>query len=64
MNKKFTYIAMICLFLGAVTFVVFRYNNRLQSKMNAFYPLQERKGMLGTSAEWATTKTKAGSLYR
>lgn len=64
MNKKFTYIGMVCLFLGTIAFVAFRYNKGLESKMNAFYPLQERKGTLGSSAEWVATKTKAGNLIR
>jgi tetratricopeptide (TPR) repeat protein len=64
MNKKFTYIAMVCLFLGGVAFVVLRYNKGLQNKINAFYPLQERKGILASSAEWASTKEKAGDLIR
>lgn len=64
MNKKFTYLALVCLFIGASAFVILRYNKKLQSKINAFYPLQERKGMLATSVEWAATKTKAGKLIR
>lgn len=64
MNKKFTYIAMVCLFLSAIAFVVLRYNKGLKNKVNAFYPLQERKGILASSAEWVSTKTKAGNLIR
>lgn len=64
MSRKFTYTAMICLFLGATTFVILRHNKKLETKINAFFPLQERKGSLAASAEWSVTKTKAGDLIR
>lgn len=64
MNRKFVYIALVCLFLVTIAFVVFRYNNGLQNKINAFYPLQERKGTLALSPEWTATKQKAGNLIR
>lgn len=64
MSKKFTYGVMVFIFLGAIAFVILRHNRGLQNKVNAFYPLQERKGVIGSSAEWAATKTKAGNLIR
>ncbi len=55
---------MVCLFLAAIAFVILRYNHKLQNKINAFYPLQERRGILASTAEWTTTKTRAGNLIR
>ena len=64
MNKKITYLALAILFLSVGAFVVLRHNKKLHTKANAFYPLQERKGVMASSAEWAATKTKAGDLIR
>jgi tetratricopeptide (TPR) repeat protein len=64
MNKKFTYLVMLLLFFGASAFVVMRYKKGLTNKVNAFYPLQERKGESATSAEWVSTKGKADNLIR
>lgn len=64
MNKNFTYLLMAIIFLGVGAWVIFRYNNKLQTNINAFYPLQERKGMMANTEEWAATKTKAGNLIR
>lgn len=64
MNKKFTYLLLILLFFGTTAFVILRYNGKLKNKVVAFYPLQERKGPLSQTAEWASTKSTASDLIR
>lgn len=64
MNKKFTYIALAVIFLGATAFVVLRSKGALQNKVVAFYPLKERKGQAAQAMEWASTKEKAEKLIR
>jgi len=64
MNKKYTYLALIVLFLSASAFVVIRYKNGLKNKVNAFYPLLERKGSTALATEWVSTKDKAANLIK
>ena len=64
MNRKFTYILLLVLFLGTSAFVVLKYNNKLQNKVVAFYPLLERNGKATQLPEWNNTKNKANDLIR
>lgn len=64
MSKKFTYIGLFILFFSASAFVVVRYNAALKNKVNAFYPLEERKGANALLPEWAATKKRASNLIR
>ncbi|MBD0365697.1 MAG: tetratricopeptide repeat protein [Flavisolibacter sp.] len=64
MNKRYTYLVLIFLFVAGCLFVVLRYTNGLKSKMNAFYPLQERRGTTALAPDWAATKDKASKLIR
>lgn len=64
MNKKYTYLALIVLFFSASAFVVIRYKIGLKNKVNAFYPLLERKGTTALAPEWVSTKDKAANLIR
>ncbi len=64
MNKKFTYLLLLVLFFGSTAFVVLRYNNKLQNKVVAFYPLLERKGAVAQLPEWQTTKATGEKLIR
>src|SRR5687768_8199374 len=64
MKKKFTYILLLVLFFGTSAFVVLRYNNKLKTKINAFYPMLDRKGASANSAEWQSTKSHADNLIR
>lgn len=64
MIKKFAYPALVILFLGICSIVILSYNNKLQTKFNVVYPLQERRGQLASSSEWAVTKSKAEKLIR
>ena len=64
MNKKYTYLALIVVFLSASAFVVIRYKNGINNKINAFYPLLERKGTTALAPDWITTKEKAANLIR
>ena len=64
MKKKLIYIALLILFLGTTAFVVLRYTTGLHNKVNAFYPLKERKGSLAQMPEWASVKEKGEKLIR
>ena len=64
MKKKFTYAALLLFFFGATAFVALRYANKLHNKVNAFYPLKERKGALAQMPEWASVKEKGDKLIR
>lgn len=62
MNKKITYLFLILLFLGGSAFIVLRYQQKLNHKYTAFYPLKDRKGANALRPEWASIKTKAEKL--
>lgn len=64
MRKKFTSLALLFLFVGTTAFVVLRYNGSLKNKVNAFYPLKERKGPLAQAPEWASVKQTGDKLIR
>lgn len=64
MNKKFTYLFFVLLFVATTAFVVVRYQNKLKNKLVAFYELKERKGDLSKTPEWASVKSTAGNLIR
>jgi tetratricopeptide (TPR) repeat protein len=64
MKKKFTYIILLALFFGTSAFVVLRYHHSLKNKLNAFYPMLDRKGTLAKSAEWQSIKSNAENLIR
>ena len=64
MKKKFTYIILLVLFFGTSAFVVLRYNHSLKNKLNAFYPMLDRKGTMAKSAEWQSIKSSAENLIR
>jgi tetratricopeptide (TPR) repeat protein len=64
MNKKYTYLFLLLLFIAASAFVVLRYNHKLKNQYIAFYPLQERKGTSALAPEWVATKSKAENLIR
>lgn len=64
MSKKFIYFGLLYFFVAATAFVVIRHKHKSQSKANAFYPLQERKGVNALSPEWESTKSKASNLIR
>lgn len=64
MKKKFTYILLLVLFFGTSAFVVLRYNHKLKNKINAFYPMLERKAPMANSAEWQSIKINAENLIR
>lgn len=52
------------MFLGTIAFVILLYNKKLENKINAFYPMQERRGQNASSPEWVSVKRKADSLIR
>jgi tetratricopeptide (TPR) repeat protein len=62
MNKKYISLALAILFMGAIAFIVVRYE--VKNKPVAFYPLMERKGPGALSAEWASTKSTGEKLIR
>ena len=62
MNKKFTYLLLIVLFLGGSAFVVLRYQQKLNHKYTAFYPLKDRNGANALRPEWASVKSRAEKL--
>lgn len=64
MKKKFTYIALAVLVLGATAFVVLSFSGKVKNKVTAFYPLKERRGALATAPEWASTKERGDKLIR
>lgn len=64
MNKKYTYVALLFLFIIASAFVVVRYKHGLKNKVNAFYPLLERKGTTALAPDWTSTNTEASKLIR
>jgi tetratricopeptide (TPR) repeat protein len=64
MNKKYFYLGLLYFFVLASAFVVISYKHKSQSKTNAFYPLQERKGISALTPEWKSTKEKASNLIR
>lgn len=64
MSRKFTYIILLVLFFCASAFIVVRYKTGLKNKVNAFYPLEERKGANALLPEWAAVKSKASKLIR
>ena len=64
MNKKYFYLGLLYFSVLASAFVVIRYKHKSQSKTNAFYPLQERKGISALSPEWKSTSEKASNLIR
>src|SRR5215203_4775520 len=64
MKKKFTYVLLLVLFFGTSAFVVLRYNYKIQNKINAFYPMLERKGEPANSAEWMSIKSNSENLIR
>ncbi len=64
MNRKHLYLSLVYFFILASAFIVIRYKHRSQIKINAYYPLLERKGLAAVSAEWKTTKEKALNLIR
>jgi tetratricopeptide (TPR) repeat protein len=64
MNKKYRYLLLLFLFVGASVFVVLRYNYKLKHQYIANYPLQERKGSSALAPEWAATRSKAQNLIK
>jgi tetratricopeptide (TPR) repeat protein len=64
MNKKYTYIILALACIGFITFVALRYQNKLNTKINAFYPLQERQGTTKWSSDWAVTNKRASDLIQ
>src|SRR5215203_6744396 len=64
MKKKFTYVLLLVLFFGTSAFVVLRYNYKIKNKINAFYPMLERKGEPANSADWMSIKSNSENLIR
>lgn len=64
MKKRVIYSILLLLFLSATAFIVFREGGGLQNKVNAFYPLKERKGLLAQAPEWASVKERGEKLIR
>ncbi len=64
MNKKFTYIMLVALFIGLSAFVVIRYNVRLAKKQVTYYPLLERHGAIAKLPEWPLTRSTGDKLFR
>lgn len=62
MKKKYTYLALLLLFLFFTAFIVIRYE--LKNKPVAFYPLLERKGAGAQTPEWASIKNTGDKLIR
>lgn len=62
MKKNSIYTIVLIVFAAAITFIVARYRRQQQTKEAAVYTLQERKGTMATSAEWASTRSNAKAL--
>jgi tetratricopeptide (TPR) repeat protein len=64
MKKKPIYTAFVLLFIVAVLFAFVRYRSKERKNEIAFYELQDRKGALALSPEWASTRNTAATLFR
>src|SRR4051794_8717477 len=62
MNRKYIYISLVVLFLGATAFVISRYTKSKREKESIQYTLQPRMGALAKSEEWTSTKQIAYRL--
>ena len=64
MNKKFIYPLMIVLFCSALAFIFFRFKGKESAEERTFYELQERKGSMANTPEWAATRNTFETLSR
>ncbi len=62
MKKNLIYTIVLLAFAATLTFIFLRYRTRQQAKEAELYTLQDRKGALASSPEWASTRTNARSL--
>jgi len=62
MSRKFTYILLLVIFLGATAFIVIRYTTKQKEKNLVSYTLQPRTGLLSKSPDWTSVKKQAYSL--
>ncbi|MBE7172457.1 MAG: tetratricopeptide repeat protein [Williamsia sp.] len=62
MKKNSIYTILLVVFAATIVFIVLRYRKQQQQKEAAQYSLQERRGALANTAEWASTKSNARSL--
>src|SRR5829696_1944389 len=62
MKKTFTYLAIIAVFITAVSFIIVKYNRDERSKADRIYTLKERLGPPAQTSEWASIKSNATTL--
>jgi tetratricopeptide (TPR) repeat protein len=62
MNRKFTYITSVILFVVAVLFIFFKYKQNDAPKAAAEYKLLHRPGSSALTSEWAKTEKNASDL--
>lgn len=63
MKKTFTYLAVLAVFITAVSFIIVKYNRDEVARSERLYAIKERMGPSAQTAEWASTKTSAGALF-
>ncbi len=62
MKKSSIYIIVLILFFSAIVLIIFKNRRDEKNKAAAVYELQQRKGPLVNSQEWASMKSSANSL--
>ncbi len=62
MKKKILYAALLLVFFSTAGFVILKYRGDENMKKSVVYGLLDRKGILSTTAEWASTKESAAKL--
>ena len=62
MKKKILYAALLLVFFGTAGFVILKFRGEEKKKKSAVYGLLDRKGILSTTAEWASIKESAAGL--
>jgi tetratricopeptide (TPR) repeat protein len=61
MKKNTLYTIVLVLFIAAIGFIIFKYNNDEKSQAAAIYALQERKA-IAQPEEWESTRKRADAL--